>query len=110
MKAGIELQIQPYEGDGLSFNSPDAEITKKMKFDGSDYPDLDPDAAPGSASSGRRLNERRLEITDKFKGKITGTRQIELSTDLKTLTMTASWVKTSPRTSLCLIGNGRLYH
>jgi hypothetical protein len=87
VKSGIELQIKPYEGDGLSFNSPDADMTKKMKFDGNDYRDLDPDAAPGSASSGHRLNERSLEITDKFKGKITGTRQIELSTDLKTLTM-----------------------
>jgi hypothetical protein len=95
--AGIELQIQPYEGDGLSFNSgpdgsPDAKIAKRMKFDGNDYPDLDPDAAPGSASSGRRVNERSLEITDKFKGKITGTRQIELSTDLKTLTVTVRLV------------------
>src|SRR5204863_10188266 len=84
----IELQIQPYEGDGLSFNSPGAEMTKKLKFDGNEYPDLDPDRDPGSASSGRRANQRSLEITDKFKGKITGTRQIELSTDLKTLTMT----------------------
>jgi hypothetical protein len=97
VKAGIKLRIEPYEGDGLSFNSgpdsgPDAEMTKKIKFDGNDYPDLDPDAAPGSASSGRRVNERSLEITDKFKGKITGTRQIELSTDLKTLTMTVRLV------------------
>jgi hypothetical protein len=67
-------------------------MAKKMKFDGNDYPDLDPDVAPGSASSGRRVNERSLEITDKFKGKITGTRQIELSTDLKTLTMTVRLV------------------
>src|SRR5580698_2865283 len=37
VKAGIELQIEPYEGDGLSFNGPDAEMTKKMKFDGNDY-------------------------------------------------------------------------
>jgi hypothetical protein len=88
VKAGIELEIQPYEGDGLSFNGPHADMTKNMKFDGNDYPDLDPDADKGSASSGRRVNERSLEITDKFKGKITGTRQIELSTDLKTLTMT----------------------
>ena len=55
VKAEIELQIQPYEGDGLSLNSPDAEMAKKMKFDGNDYPDLDPDVAPGSASSGRHL-------------------------------------------------------
>jgi hypothetical protein len=36
------------------------------------------------------VNERSLEITEKFKGKITGTRQIELSRDLKTLTVTPS--------------------
>jgi hypothetical protein len=88
VKAGIELQIEPYEGDGLSLNSPGAELTTKIKFDGNDYPDLDPNGDPGSASSGRRMNERSLEITHKFKGKITSTRQIELSTDLKTLTMT----------------------
>ena len=92
MKAGIELQIQPYEGDGLSFDSPDAEMTKKMKFDANDYPDLDPNGHRDSTSSARRVNERSLEITDKFKGKITGTRQIELSTDLKTLTMTVRLV------------------
>jgi hypothetical protein len=34
------------------------------------------------------VKEGSLEITYKFKGKITGTRQIELSPDLKTLTMT----------------------
>jgi hypothetical protein len=97
VKAGIELQIEPYEGDGLSFNSPGAEMMKKMKFDGNDYPNVDPNAAPdsvapGSASSGRRVSERSLEITDKFKGKITGTRQIELSADHKTLTMTVRLV------------------
>jgi hypothetical protein len=92
VKAGVELRIQPYEGDGLSFNSPDAKMTKKMKFDGNDYPDLDPSEDTGSASSGRRLNGRSLEITDKFKGKITGTRQVELSADLKTLTMTVRLV------------------
>jgi hypothetical protein len=88
VKAGIELKIEPYEGDGLSFNSSDEEMSKKIKFDGKDYPDLDPNEDQGSASSGRRVNERSLEITEKFRGKITSTRQIELSTDLKTLTMT----------------------
>jgi hypothetical protein len=93
VKAGIELQIQPYEGDGLSFNSgPDAKMAKRMKFDGNDYPDLSPNGDTGSAYSGRRVNERSLEITEKFKGKITGTRQIELSGDLKTLTVTVRLV------------------
>jgi len=92
VKAGIELQIEPYEGDGLSLNGPAADMTKKLKFDGNDYPDHDPNGDTGSASSGRRVNERSLEITDKFKGKTTGTRQIELSTDLKTLTVTVRLV------------------
>ena len=42
VKAGIELQIQPYEGDGLSFKRSDEEIVKRIKLDGNDYPDLDP--------------------------------------------------------------------
>jgi len=99
--ARIELEIQPYEGDGLSFNSPGAEMSKKLKFDGNDYPDLDPNAAAGSVSSGRRVSERSLEITEKITGKITGTREIELSTDLKTLTMTVRLVsQTMPKSIL----------
>ncbi|HEX7252730.1 MAG TPA: hypothetical protein VF376_07615 [Thermoanaerobaculia bacterium] len=85
VKAGIELQVQPYEGDGLSFKRSDEEMAKRIKLDGNDYPN---EGDTGTAYSGRRVTERSLEITDKFKGKITGTRQIELSTDLKTLTMT----------------------
>jgi len=89
VKAGIELEIQPYERDGLSLKRSDEEMAKKIKLDGKDYPDLDAKGADrGTADSGRRVNERSLEITYKLKGKITGTRQIELSPDLKTLTMT----------------------
>ena len=89
VKAGIELQIQPYEGDGLSFKRSDEEMVKRIKLDGNDYPDLDPKGGDkGTAYSGRRVNERSLEITYKSKGKITGTWETELSTDLKTLTMT----------------------
>jgi hypothetical protein len=88
VKKGIELEIQPYEGDGLSFKRSDEEMVKKIKLDGKDYPDLDPKGDKDAAYSGRHVNERSLEITYKLKGEITGTRQIELSTDLKTLTMT----------------------
>lgn len=85
--AVIRLQIQPYEGDGLSISNSEVQMTQNFKLDGKDYPYLGPDAPPGLTSSGRRVNERSLEITKKFKGKVTGTQQIELSTDLKTLTM-----------------------
>jgi hypothetical protein len=96
VKPGIELQIEPYEGDGLSFDSRGADMVEKIKFNGNDYPAVDPDASPGSASSGRRVNERSVDITEKLKGEITGTRRIELSRDLKTLTM-----------SLHLVGQNR---
>jgi hypothetical protein len=89
VKTGIELQIQPYEGDGLSFKRSDEEMVKRIKLDGNDYPELDRNGEDkGTAYSGRRVNERSLEITYKSKGKVTGTSQIELSPDLKTLTMT----------------------
>lgn len=92
-RAGIELQIQPYEGDGLSFKRSDEEAAEMIKLDGNDYPDLDPNGRDkGTAYSGRRVNERSLEITEKSNGKITGTRQIELSRDLKTLMVTVHLV------------------
>ena len=84
----FEFQIQPYEGDGLSFITPAEHETQNMRFDGKDYPNVGPDVPPGSASSGGRVNERTLEMTDKIKGKVMNTRQIKLSPDLKTLTMT----------------------
>jgi len=81
-------KVQPYEGDGLSFINPAEEVTKSLRFDGKDYPKHGPNVAKGSVSSGRRVNERTLEITDKINGKTTATEQIEISSDHKTLTMT----------------------
>lgn len=81
-------KVQPYEGDGLSFINPAEEVTKSLKFDGKDYPDQGPKVAKGSVSSGRRVNGRTLELTHKINGKTTATEQIELSPDLKTLTIT----------------------
>jgi hypothetical protein len=86
--SSIELEIQPYEGDGLSFSSRVLQMDQKTKFDGKDHAGTGPNVKPGSTSSGRRVNQRSLEITGKFEGKITVTKQIEVSTDLRTLTMT----------------------
>jgi hypothetical protein len=83
----IELEVRPYQDDGLAFNSSVGGMTQNMKFDGQDYPDSGPNATAGSVSSARRVDDHGLEVTYKFQGKITQTRQIELSTDLKTLTM-----------------------
>jgi hypothetical protein len=72
-----------------------------IKLDGIDHRDLDQKGSDkGTAYSGRRLNERTLEITEKSQGKITSTRQIELSPDLKTLTMTTRLVGQSKPQSI----------
>jgi hypothetical protein len=88
MNSPYELQIQPYEAEGLTFITPARHKTQNLRFDGKDYPDADPDAPSGSVSSGRRVSERTLEVTDKIKGKVRDTQQIDLSSDLKTLTVT----------------------
>jgi hypothetical protein len=79
----IVLQVRPYGSNGLSLVIPSQKRTLNVNFDGKDYPN-----AGGSALSARRLNARTVEIFRKSKGKSTQSRQIELSPDLKTLTMT----------------------
>jgi len=88
MNSVFELQIRPSEGDGLTFITPSQHDTHDIRFDGKDYPDTSPDVPAGFASSGRRVNQRALEVTDKIKDKVVETQQIELSPDLKSLTMT----------------------
>lgn len=83
-----ELQIQPYEGDGLSFITPSQGQTKNIKFDGKDYQNVGPSVDPGSVSAGRRLDERSLEMTDKIGGHVYETQQIQISPDLQALTVT----------------------
>jgi hypothetical protein len=93
--------IQAYESDGLSFRRSDDAATQKIKLDGKDYPGLDPSGSnKDSAVSSRRVNELTLEITEKSKGKVTATRQIELSRDLKTLTVTVGLVGQSKPQSI----------
>ena len=83
-----EIQIQPYRGDGLSLIDPVAGIDKSLKFDGTDYPNSGASASPDMLCSGRRISDRRLELTDKLKGKVQSTDDFELSADLQTLTET----------------------
>jgi hypothetical protein len=89
VKAGIELEVQPDGSDGLSFKRSDEEAVHRIQLDGQDHPDVDVNGADkGAAYSGRRVNARSLEIAYKSEGRITSTRHIELSLDLKTLTET----------------------
>jgi hypothetical protein len=83
----FEIEIRPYEGDGFSFSSGGAPANN-VKLDGRDYPPAGASLSAGSATSGRRLGDHSIELTKKLKGKIIETREMTVSPDLKTLTMT----------------------
>jgi len=82
------LQVRPYETDGLSIIDSSEGVTKNVRFDGKDYPNVGSDVPQGSTSSIRRADDRTLEMTDKINGKVTDTQHIQLSSDFKTLTVT----------------------
>ena len=84
----FEFQIQPYEEDGLSFINSAQQTTRNIKFDGKDYPGSGSSLPKGSTTSGHRVSALTIQLTDKIAGKIVDTRQVDLSADLKTLTMT----------------------
>jgi hypothetical protein len=83
-----EWDIEPYESDGLTFNTPAYKDKLSMKFDGKDYEETGPNVAPGSMSSGKRVNAHTLEVTDKVKGEVMDHTKYEVSPDGKTLTLT----------------------
>jgi hypothetical protein len=50
----------------------------------------------GIASSGRRVNERTLELVSTNNGKVTGTQELTVSPDFNVLTITARPTAASP--------------
>jgi len=83
-----EWDIEPYDGDGLTFNTPAYRDTLSMKFDGKDYEEKGPNVGPGSTSSGKRVDAHTLEVTDKVKGEVMDHTKFQVSQDGKTLTLT----------------------
>ena len=84
----FELQIQPYESDGLTFVIPSQGTVKNLNFDGKDYAYERPNVKAKFASSLRRVDDHTLAVSDKINGKLAGTEEIKLSPDHKVLTMT----------------------
>jgi len=84
----FEIEIRPYEGDGLSFINSGGGPANNMKLDGKEHPAAGASPSTGSATSARRLGDHSIEVTKKLKGKTIETREITVSPDLKTLTMT----------------------
>lgn len=83
-----EWQIEQYENGGLTFNDASNQDVLSMKFDGKDYEEKGPNVAPDSMSSGKRVNDHTLEVTDKVKGKVMDHTRFEVSPDGKTMTLT----------------------
>jgi len=88
MDTAYEIEIRPYENDGLTFQVSGGVPPSNVKFDGKDYPPAGANPAAASTTSSRRLGDHSIELTRKLKGKIVETREITISPDLKTLTMT----------------------
>ena len=100
----FEFQIEPYEEDGLSFINPAEQSTRNIKFDGKDYAGSGPRVPKGFTTSGHRVSALTIQLTDKLAGKIVDTRQVDLSADFKTLTMT---VRTMNRSKPSILVFGR---
>jgi hypothetical protein len=80
------MEVKTYEGDGLSFITPAQHRTQDVKLDGKDYPASN--SEHGLATSTRQVDEHNLVITHKYDGKVTGTEEVGLSADIKTLSIT----------------------
>ncbi len=83
-----EMEIRPYEADGLSFSISGGGPVSNVKFDGKEYPSTGANSATAPVTSARRLGDHSIELTKKLKGKVVETREITISPDQKTLTMT----------------------
>jgi hypothetical protein len=79
----LELQIQPYNGEGLSFVRQGS--IKSIIFDGHEHAVVG--TAKGVIASGWRESERAMEYTEKNSGKVIDTQVLALSSDGKTLTI-----------------------
>ncbi len=82
----VEVEIEAWEGDGLSLIR--RGVTRHVKFDGKDYAAEGADLPAGFATSGRRVDARTLELTDKIGDKLRGTQEMKVSDDGKTMTVT----------------------
>lgn len=81
-------EIKPYGTGGLTFYVAEYDDTLNINFDGKDHSEKGPRVAPGSTSSGKRIDANTLDVTDKIKGKVMDRTKFAVSEDGKTLTLT----------------------
>jgi hypothetical protein len=81
----VEVEITPWEGDGLSLTR--RGVTRHVKFDGKDYAAEGANMPVGFATSGRRSGASTVELTDKIDDKVRDTQEMTVSADGKTMTV-----------------------
>lgn len=82
-----EIYIEPYGKDGQMITFPGRKQTIRMRFDGRDYPEEGPTVREGATTSGRRIDQRTIETTEKVKGKVIETAKATISADGNTQTI-----------------------
>jgi len=86
--SSFEMEVETFGDNGLSLINPSQKTTKSIQFDGKDYAASGPNLPAGYVTSGRRLSDHVVELTDKIEGKVLDTQQFEVDKDGKTLTVT----------------------
>jgi len=84
----LYMEVKAYDDDGLSFITPSPQRTENVKLNGEDYSADGSGLGQGAKISARRLDQHHLVISHKYRGEPTITENVELSSDLKTLTIT----------------------
>ena len=85
------IEIAMWEKDGYSIKIPIYKGETNFKLDGKDYTPKGPRVAKGTTISGKKIDDRTMELTYKLNGKTNETDRWELSTDGKTLTNTVTY-------------------
>lgn len=83
----LKLIIAPFDTDGLSFSMPAHKHLNEMQFDGKMYADSGTGDLKGHASSGKRVNERLLQIDSLINEKPEDREEWKVSDDGETLTV-----------------------
>jgi hypothetical protein len=87
LSSPLEIWIFPYAKGGHVITFPERRQTVRMKFDSKEYAEAGPTVPEGSTSSGRRIDERTIETTEKIKGKVIETAKATVSADGSTQTI-----------------------
>lgn len=84
---GLKLVIAPFQTDGLSFSIPAQKHQNAMNFDGKLYIDSGDGDTKHHTSSGKRINDRLLQIDGQVDGKSEESQELKVSDDGKLLTI-----------------------